>query len=163
MNRRNFLFGLFATAAAQFCPALHASEPAAKADVYVKDVEFLLDELPKRAGRFFELKKIDWKKIGEQFRAEVKDVRTDEDHLKLCSRMIARLRDGHAGLVNTKVKWPDESKGRSWTGPRVHLLTIGDKVYVRSAFGEAESLGVKTGMRVDHIDGEPAKDWLTKK
>jgi carboxyl-terminal processing protease len=163
MNRRTLLLGFLAVGTTQFCPAVCASEPPAKSDVYGKDVEFLLDELPKRAGRFFELKKIDWNKVSEQFRAEVKAVRTDEEHLKLCSRLIARLRDGHAGLVDTKVKWPDESKGRTWTGPRVHLLVIGDKVYIRSAFGEAESLGVKTGMRVDNIDGEPAKAWLTKK
>ena len=163
MKRRYFLLGLGSISVGLTCSAVHASEASAKSDVYVKDVEFLLDELPKRAGRFFELKKIDWKKVSDEFRAEAKNVRTDEEHLKMCSRLIARLRDGHAGLVDTKVKWPDESKGRTWTGPRVHLLTIGDKVYVRAAFGEAESLGVKTGMRVDNIDGEPAKAWLTKK
>src|SRR5688572_27517883 len=81
-------------------PRLGCSEDAAeKARVYQADVDFLLDELPKRAGRFFELKKIDWSKVTEEFRAEVKNVKTDQEHLKLCARLIARLRDGHAGVV----------------------------------------------------------------
>jgi hypothetical protein len=159
MNRRIFLCFLLACA----LPSPFRADDAPKADVYAKDVEFLLTELPKQAGRFFELKKIAWDKISEQFRADVKNVKTDEEHLKLCVRLMARLRDGHAGIVDSKVKWPDEAKGRTWTGPRVHLVVIGDAVYVRAAFGEAEALGIKTGMRVEKIAGEPALDWLKKK
>lgn len=132
-------------------------------DTYAKDVEYLLAELPKQAGRFFDLKKIDWPKVSEQFRAEVKNVKSDEEHLKLCSRLIARLRDGHAGFVQSKVKWPDESQGRTWSGPGVHLLVIGEEVYVRRAFGDAAAAGMKAGVRVDKIDGEPALAWLKKK
>lgn len=130
--------------------------------VYAKDVEFLLDRLEKKAGHFFALKGIDWKKVGAQFRAEVKSVKSDGDHLKLCQRLVARLRDGHAGLVDLKAKFPDESKGRTMTGPRVHLVAIGDKAYVRAAFGEAAEKGVEVGMEVVAIDGTPAKAWLEK-
>jgi carboxyl-terminal processing protease len=162
MKRRTILFVvLIAISFLLPCP-LVAQAPA-RAEIYAKDLDFLLDELPKRAGRFFELKKIDWKKIAEQFRTEVKNVRTDEEHVKLCARLIARLRDGHAGLRDLKVKMPDEANGRTWTGPRVHLLTAGDQVYVRAAFGEAQAIGIKTGMRVENIDGQPAREWLAKK
>jgi C-terminal processing protease CtpA/Prc len=126
-------------------------------------VEFLLAELPKEAGRFFKQKKIDWQAVTDQFHKEVATVRGDEEHLKLCSRLVARLRDGHAGIVQSKVKWPDESQGRSWTGPGVHLLIGGDAVYVRQAFGEAAAAGLKTGVRVDKIDGKPALEWLKAK
>jgi len=131
--------------------------------VYAKDVDFLLDELEKKAGHFFKQKGIDWAAVGKQFRAEVKTVTTDGDHLKLCQRLIARLKDGHAGLVDVKAQWPDVSQGRKFTGPRVHLLTIGDKVYVRAAFGEAAESGVKVGMQVAAIDGVPARKWLDQK
>lgn len=131
-----------------------------KKDVYEKDVEFMLTELPKKAGHFFETKHIDWKKVSEEFRAAVKKVKSDEEHLKLCNRLIARLKDGHAALLDPTVKYPDESKGRRFTGPRVHLVTIGDKAYVRTAFGDAETAGVKTGMEVVKIDGKPAMDYL---
>jgi carboxyl-terminal processing protease len=140
-----------------------AQDTAGKSEVYQGDVEFLLRELPKSAGRFFELKHIEWAIVSAQFREEAKATRSDEEHLKLCSRLLARLRDGHAGLINSKVKWPDESKGRTWTGPRVHLLVSRDAVHVRTAFGDAAAQGVKAGQRVERVDGVPAKEWLTKK
>ncbi|HEY1120978.1 MAG TPA: hypothetical protein VGE67_05240 [Haloferula sp.] len=70
--------------------ALAADE---KSDVYAKDVAFMLEELPKKAGHFFELKGIDWKAVSEEFTKEVKDVHSDEEHLKLCNRLVARLKD----------------------------------------------------------------------
>lgn len=131
-----------------------------KTEVYAKDVDFMLTELPKKAGHFFETKHIDWKKVGMEFRAAAKKVKSDEEHLKLCYRLIARLKDGHAALIEATVKYPDESKGRRFTGPRVHLVTIGNKAYVRTAFGDAETAGVKTGMEVVKIDGKPVMEYL---
>jgi carboxyl-terminal processing protease len=133
------------------------------AAVYARDIEFLLTELPKHAGHFFALKKINWEEVCREFRDAPASVQSDADHLKLCARLMARLRDGHAGLVDMKVPWPDEARGRRWTGPRVHLLVIGDKIFVRAAFGQAEQLGLKAGQLVTRIDGIPAREWLTKK
>jgi C-terminal processing protease CtpA/Prc len=152
---------LFTFASSLMCPLV--AQDADRSETYAKDVEFLLDELPKQAGRFFAVKKIDWPGVSQQFRAEVKTVHSDEEHLKLCSRLLARLRDGHAGIVQSKVKWPDESQGRTWTGPGVHLLVSGDAVYVRQAFGAAAAAGIKAGMRVEKIDSSPALEWLKKK
>ncbi|MEK7950628.1 S41 family peptidase [Luteolibacter soli] len=131
-----------------------------KSDVYAKDVEFMLQELPKKAGHFFETKGVDWKSVSEEFTKAVKDVHSDEEHVKLCNRLVARLKDGHAGLVDLKVKYPDESQGRRFTGPRVHLVMVGDKAYVRTAFGPAADQGAKAGMEVLEIDGKPALKFL---
>lgn len=135
---------------------------AAKGDkeVYTKDVDFMLQELPKKAGHFFKTKEIDWKEVTTEFQAAAKKVKSDEDHVKLCNRLVARLKDGHAGLIDLTVKYPDESKGRRFTGPRVHLVTIGGKAYVRTAFGDAGAKGVKPGMEVVEIDDEPAMKFL---
>jgi len=137
---------------------------AAKGDkeVYTKDVDFLLRELPKKAGHFFETKGIDWKQVTTEFHAEAKKVKSDDDHVKLCNRLVARLKDGHAALIDLTVKYPDESKGRRFTGPRVHLVTIGGKAFVRAAFGDAEAKGVKPGMEVVEIDDEPAMKFLVQ-
>ena len=92
---------LFAASAAA------GDEPAPsgnRREIYTKDVEFLLAELPKRAGHLISLKKIDWEKVAAEFRESVKAVKTDEDHVALCSRLLARLRDGHAAVVDSKVK-----------------------------------------------------------
>ncbi|MFN0126388.1 MAG: S41 family peptidase [Verrucomicrobiales bacterium] len=132
-------------------------------EAYEQDVAFLLEELPKHAGRCFELKKIDWPAVESEFRAAVKTVKSDGEHLILCRRLMARLKDGHAGIVDAKTAWPDESHGRRWTGPRVHLVVIDEAVFVRAAFGEAAELGLKPGLRVETIDGRPARQWLEAK
>jgi hypothetical protein len=137
-----------------------AKEPKGR---YAADVDHLLATFQEKAGHFFKAKGIDWKQVSAQFRAESKKTKTDEEHLVLCSRLVARLRDGHAGIVDSKVKWPDESKGRRFTGPRVHLLTVGDRVHVRAAFGEAAEMGVEVGMEVVDLDGVPARKWLTER
>ena len=130
---------------------------------YVQDVEFLLTELEKRAGHFFAVKRVDWAVVGRQFRREVAAVTNDAAHVQLCSRLLARLQDGHAHLRDLKVQPPDESNGRRWTGPRVHLLVIGEKVYVRTAFGEAKQRGLVSGTEVIAIDGVPAQRWLEER
>lgn len=161
MHLRSFLkTGLFAVCLLS-PPGIRAEEtnPA----VYAKDVDFLLEEFPKQAGALFETKKIDWEPVKAEFREAVKSVKTDEEHLKLCGRLMARLKDGHASLRDLKVPWPDESKGRRWTGPRVHLLVVGEKVYVRTAFGPSLASGIKPGQEVIAIDGTPARQWLDRK
>jgi C-terminal processing protease CtpA/Prc len=127
---------------------------------YAEDVDFLLTELEKKAGHFFPLKSVDWPAVAQQFRAEVQDIRTDTDHVKLCSRLVARLRDGHAGLRGLKVALPDEAQGRRYTGPRVHLVVIGEKVFVRQAFGPTLDQGISIGTEVTAIDGQPSREWL---
>ncbi len=163
LSRRQWLaaagFSLAGAAAARAAAAGRAKTRT----VYIDDIAFLLAELGKQAGCFFEQKRIDWPAVAKQFRAEARRVATDVDHVKLAIRLVARLRDGHATLMDLKVKLPDESRGRRFTGPRVHLLTIARKVYVRAAFGSAVEQGIQTGMEVLKIDGLPALVWLQKK
>jgi hypothetical protein len=154
--RRRVLGGLLAAAC---LPRLHAQE--ARPD-YAKDVEFLLVELEKKAGHFFELKGVQWKAVGEQFRRQVAEVHDDVAHVKLCERLVAQLHDGHAGLMDLKVKVPDESKGRRFTGPRVHLVEIGEKVFVRQSFGEGVASGIIPGVEVVAIDGVAMRDWIER-
>ena len=133
------------------------------ADKYAKDVDFLLSECGKKAASLLQRKGVDWDAVEKEFRAAVKGVKNDSDHLKLCSRLLARLRDGHAGVVDTKVKWPDESNGRRWGGPGAFLACEGDVVLVKNAWGPAKDAGLEPGMRLDKIDGKPARAWLDAK
>ena len=155
MTRRRAVSILCATVAASQL-RISAAEPAD----YAADVEFLLSELEQKAGHFFALKGIDWNAVRTQFREEAKGVKDDVAHLKMCNRLVARLHDGHAGLMDLKVQIPDESKGRRFTGPRVHLVAVGEKVFVRQAFASAADAGVKQGMEVTAIDGVPVRKWL---
>lgn len=142
-------------------PCLDAAED--KRAVYEKDVEFLLIELEKKAGHFFDVKGVDWPAVGKQFRREVTTVENDAEHLELCLRLLARLKDGHAGLGDLKMEIPEKWRQRKLSGPGVRLMTIGDRVYIRHVFGAAAQLGIATGMEVVKIDGLPAFDWLQKR
>ena len=159
MQRRRFLALGTGTAAALLQPSASAG---AGPETYVKDVDFLLAGLEQRAGHFFALKKIDWSAVTKQFRAEVKSVVNDTGHLKLCQRLVACLKDGHAGIIHSKIP-PDPSAGRGWAGPGLHLVVIGGGVFVRRAFREAEAAGIRSGQPVTAIDGVPARQWLDRK
>ncbi len=148
-------------AAIAFAPCLYAAQD--KRAVYEKDVEFLLTELEKRAGHFFSVKGVNWRAVGQQFRQEVTAVESDAEHLELCLRLLARLKDGHAGLRDLKMEIPEKWRQRKLSGPGVRLITIRDRVYVRHAFRSAAQLGIETGMEVVKIDGLPAYDWLRKR
>ena len=159
---RKALRALALTAAVAAASVASAKDGADSAK-YAKDVEFLLDALGKKAAPLLKQKGVDWGAVEKEFRAAVKSVKSDEDHLKLCSRMLARLRDGHAGVTDTKVKWPDESKGRQWGGPGVFLAVAGDTVLVKNAWGPAKDAGVAAGDVIAQIDDKPARAWLDAK
>lgn len=110
-------------------------------------------------------------KATKDLRAAAKKVKDDIEYVKLVQRVLARLHDGHAEITrlspDVEARWKaaqaDESKGRRWTGPRVHLATAGKKVLVVEAFGEAADLGVRVGMEAVTVDDVPARQWLEKR
>lgn len=130
---------------------------------YVQDIEFLLREFEAKAGALLKVKGIDWPGVAKEFRREAAKTATDEEHLRLVARLTGCLRDGHAGIVQSKIQWPDESQGRRFTGPRVALMTLPDRVLVRAAFKDAAEAGLHAGQEVTRIDGIPALTWLTQK
>ena len=127
---------------------------------YAADIRFLLDEFERQAGALLKAKSVDWTAIRMRYIAEAAKIASEQDHYVLVARLVAELHDGHAGIVQSKVKPADESKGRRYTGPRVHLVTSGDKVLVRAAFKDAAEAGIKAGQEVLKINGTPALDWL---
>jgi carboxyl-terminal processing protease len=151
--------------AASFTPSFLLTIRAAEntRPAYEKDVEFLLTGLERQAGHFFQLKGIDWPTVAGQFREEVKSVKSDAEHLKLCLRLLARLKDGHAGVGDLKMSIPEELQRRNFCGPGVRLMTIGTKVYIREAFGPAAQRGFEIGIEATKIDGLPAYDWLCQR
>jgi carboxyl-terminal processing protease len=158
--RWTLIASLAAGTLAPFSPHAGAKDAS---ELYAKDVEFLLETLGKKAAALLRQKGVEWGAVEKEFRTAVKTVKSDGEHLKLCSRLIARLRDGHAGVVDAKVKWPDESKGRKWGGPGAFLAVAGDRVLVKNAWGPAKSRGLEPGAELAEIDGKPARAWLDAK
>lgn len=136
------------------------SAPAQAAGDFPSDVAFLLDQFEAQAAPLLTAKKIDWKAVRTEFTAAAPTATTDHDQYQLVSRLVSRLQDGHAGITQSTIKPDDLSKGRRYTGPRVHLVVSNDTVLIRAAFKDAEQAGLKPGQRVNRIDGKPALDWL---
>lgn len=130
---------------------------------YEADVAFLLKEFETQAGHLLKVKNVDWDAVKVEYTDAVKHVKTDEEHLKLVVRLVGRLRDGHAGIRNSKVKWPDESQGRKYSGPGVMLLVSEGKVYVSASHDHLAGQGLGPGTEVVKIDGTPALEWLKKR
>ena len=146
--------------AASFClcaALLSQAKPKEKETVYAKDVAYLLDELEKVAGKLLKQKGVDWNKVRAEFSKLVKDVKDDVAHVKLCHRLLARLRDGHAGFTKVEVKVPQEPPH---FGCGVTLCEQGDSVLIKTCRDSAAKQGLWSGMTVLEIDGKKAPVWI---
>lgn len=148
-----------------FLLALLLLVPASSVDrkAYQKDVEFLLKELENTSGQFFKRKKIDWKKVEKRFRKEVKKVQDDVEHFELVSRLVASVKDGHAGVVGVHFDWPEDRKQPQQKGIGMSLCIDGKKVYVKDCYGPAAAAGIQSGWEVKKIDKLPATEWLERR
>jgi len=135
----------------------------AREEVYEKDVAFALDELERRCGAFFDLKKIDWKEVRSEFGKQATGVKDDGAHLVLLTRLLARLRDGHAevqpGKQGGELLWPEEWR-EACVSPGFFLCRIGKKLYIKSAWSSAAEVGLRPGMELLEVDGQAATKWF---
>ncbi len=143
-----------------------ALTPTQNGTDYKKDVEFALDELEKRCGHFFKVKDISWKKVRTEFKKSGKKVKTDQEHLLLMVRLLARLEDGHAQvrfgdkLVDFEV--PEDMFPQPF-GPGMTWSRVGKEFFVRTADGDAEQLGLKPGMQIIKVDGVKVAKWVDER
>src|SRR6186713_926294 len=107
MNRmkRVLSFALAATALAAMARGQGRTD-------YVGDVKFAVDAIEKECKTLLASKKIDWKKVTAPLVVAAKKTKTDEAHLLLLWRLLARLQDGHAEVrpleaKNVKLDLPD--------------------------------------------------------
>ena len=144
MERRSILRVLSSALVA--CVALGAAaapapaqKKGAKGTDYAKDVAFLLDECEEKAGPLLAQKKIDWKAVRADFTKRAKSVEDDVSHVRLCAKLIARLRDGHAAFTKVDVAMPDEPPR---FGVGLNLCESDGKVLVKQSFGPAAAAGI---------------------
>jgi carboxyl-terminal processing protease len=134
----------------------------AQRGVYVKDIRFALDALEKECGHFFRLKDIDWRRVRKQFLSEARKVKSDTDHWVLLVRLMARLEDGHAHVEKRPktegLRWPEGEERR--VGPGMFWCRIGGKIHVKNSWSAAADSGIRPGMEVVKVNGEPVDRWL---
>ena len=132
---------------------------------YVKDVKFACKELGQECRALLKVKDIDWKQVTRQFEKEAKAVRTDEEHLALLVRLVARLEDGHAGVQKTKYTQavPYPNSGLTLKGPGLFWCRVGKKLYVKNAWSGARRVGIEPGMEVLSVNDKPAMKWLEER
>lgn len=132
-----------------------------QASDYPSDVRFAIEEIGKQCGELLRAKDIDWREVSEPFLKEADAVETDEQHLVLLTRLLARLEDGHAAVQPLErgkhVKWPEEAER---TGAGFFLCRSGKKLLVKSVWNVAKEMGLQPGMEVVSIDDTPASKWL---
>lgn len=134
---------------------------------YERDVAFALAAIDKQCRSLLVTKKIDWKKVEKEFTGLARKVKTDQDHLVLLTRLLARLQDGHAALQpgpRTKdLKWPEDGpygvKGDP-VGCGMFWCRVGKKIYVKNVWNAAQQVGLEVGSELLTVDGQPAAKWL---
>ena len=147
--------------------ALLLAAPVTAQSVYQTDIDFALEQLEEQCGKFFESKDIDWKKVSKEMRKAAKDVDSDVAHRVLLTRLLARLRDGHAELrlleAGKEVGWVEGGIFGTKTergGTGLALCQVGKKFYVKAVAGPAEDAQVEPGSEVLKIDGVKTADWV---
>ncbi|MCC6784840.1 MAG: hypothetical protein IT457_18480 [Planctomycetes bacterium] len=141
--------------------ALAAVATAQRKTDYQADIRFAIEAIGEQCKDLLATKKIDWRKVTAPLLAESRKVKTDAEHLVLCWRLLARLRDGHAEVralepgKDVKPDWPDRS-----AGPGLFLCESDGRLFVKNVWGDAKAAGLAPGMEVVRIDGQPAGRWL---
>jgi carboxyl-terminal processing protease len=122
------------------------------------------NELYEHLGRVypnFQMKGIDWKKVGQELLPRAAKVHTDREFGLLVEELVARLEDSHA-IVEAGSELPPDPDLPEWD-PGVACL-IDDKgnpvVYVVESGSPAEAAGLRVGMTVVSVNGVPAKEAM---
>ena len=137
----------------------HLPEDAASGG-YAESFLALYRELGQRYP-CFELKDIDWPAVGEELLPRAAEVTTDEQFGLLCLELVARLEDSHAFVGRGTIAPPTPPFPR-WDPGLACLIDDRGRpvVYYIDKDGPAEAKGVKVGMTVLSVDGEPADEVM---
>jgi carboxyl-terminal processing protease len=102
-------------------------------------------------------KQIDWERVKQEFRGSVETAPDQAAFETLLRKAVARLKDGHAYL-----DFPMDVRHQT----AMETMMDGDRVVIRSVVpgSDAEQAGLKPGMELTYIDGEPvATVWEAKR
>lgn len=105
---------------------------------------------------------VDWKTVGKRYRPMIENAETEEEFYALLDKMAGELRDSHTRVFSPKGR--ENRKNRKSAGIGITLGKIENEFVVTeiAAGSEAARAGVKPGMIVKIIDGQPAAKAFEK-
>lgn len=112
----------------------------------------------------FALKGIDWAAVGDELLPRAKQVKTNKEFGLLCMELVAHLEDSHAYLMAGSAELPSVPFPQ-WDPGFACLIGEREKpvVYYMDGDGPAEKAGVKVGMTVLSVNGEPVGKYMEKR
>ncbi|HYC76166.1 MAG TPA: hypothetical protein VEI02_00945 [Planctomycetota bacterium] len=122
-----------------------------------------MKELETTCGVLLKAKGVDWRRATEPLLKEAKKTRSHEEHAVWLTRLLARLRDGHAEVRLTEKTRGSKAPVEPKAGPGMFLCRAGDRVSTLNAFGAAAAAGVTAGAEIFKLDGLPATEWLDRR
>lgn len=104
----------------------------------------------------------DWAAIGRKYRARLKKISGDKSFYILLDRMAGELRDSHTRVYSPEQREQRKKQTRASVG--ISIKKIENAVLISSVApdSEAERLGIKAGMKVLSVNGEPVKSAIKK-
>jgi len=132
-----------------------AKEPPAASQASYDEAFRDLYETLGRQYPCFELKGIDWKKVGDEMLPRAKAAKSDSEFGFLCEELVARLEDSHASVIEGSAK-PPVPAFPQWDPGFACLIDDRGKpvIYYVDQNGPASVAGIRPGMTVALIDGQ---------
>ena len=111
----------------------------------------------------FEMKGIDWKKVGDELLPKAEQAKTDADFGRLCLQLVARLEDTHAQLLEADAKIPEVEFPQFDPGFAC-ILDDREKpvVYFVDPRGIARSQRLVPGTTIVSVNGKSAGDMIVE-
>ncbi len=99
---------------------------------------------------------IDWKAARSRYEAPMLASKSDDDYWELLDKMTGELKDSHTRVNGPKQAQQQRDQEIHSLG--VGFIQLGDALVVNSVHAESDAFwaGVRTGMTIKSIDGEPA-------
>ena len=110
----------------------------------------------------FEMKGIDWKKVGDELLPKSNNVQSDADFCLLCCQLVAQLQDSHAQLIEGSAKFPQLDLSPQWDPGFACIIDDRDRpvVYYIDKASPADKAGLKIGDAIVSVNGKPAEQAM---
>ncbi|MHC4938769.1 MAG: S41 family peptidase [Planctomycetota bacterium] len=123
-----------------------------KAGAYRKDFDYLARTVRTRYPAL-KKKKIDWKRVCDEWRPRFDGCKDDRSHLLNVHQLLALLRDSHTGVTKSKVNVHVPSFDGLYGGG-LWIAVEGERLLVRASLRE----DIPPGTTLLEIDQKPARD-----